>query len=546
MRRTTIYLVIAAIGFTAAGAAVGLAAGRAGGADDAAGVVLERTGGAGDATGLVFESTGAAFAPSALGESDRTGPSNPRADLMRALAQAAPERDRAVRLAMNAWLAAEGAAAITAARDDPELGDVADRMTQLALYVYPELFVDNPALLEGTPEQAIAMAVSAISRFNPEAARAMIETHLSGSRFGGAMLSMFDQAGPDFASRPLQDPRAELESILAERGFMKRIPRLHALVTRVAADDPRAAADLLDDMPGSLVQHVIDPLVQVWSRTSPEEAARWLAEKDAQFSANGLYALAWQWGQSDLEAASAFADTLAGRKRETFLASLAEGTVLRMSNDEILTWVSRYENDPAHADMVMSVAQRLSQQDVGAAMALIETLPERERLPSYHSVVTSLAFEDPEAAIGLVDEIGNASLRDQALPIISSLWGQNDAEAALGWAIGLAPGQARDRAIASIASSLMNFDIDHAVEAINEIDDQDVRRGPVLHLLSAVDSDDDAVRLGRDFDIDRDAVLELRENRSRMPHTGFIAPSFTFSGPVSINVAGEYRDADEE
>ena len=510
MRTSTILLAVAAVFLTAVAAAIGFFAGRGSVSADPAPATYERA--------QVAPTTSPKFG---LSMADQSAPSNPRADLIRALGQPAPEGDQAVRLAMNAWLAAEGAAAIMAARDDPELGDVADRMMQLALYVYPEIVVDSPALLEGIPEQAIAMAVSAIARFNPDAARAIIDTHLSGSGFGDAMLSMVDRIGP--ASQPVQDPRAELESILAERSFMARIPRLHALVTRVAADDPMAAADLLDDMPGSMVQHVIHPLVEVWSRTNPEEAARWLADKDAQFSENGLNALAWRWGQRDLEAASTFADTLTGRKRTTFLTSLAGVTSQGMSTDEMLAWVSRYENDPAHASMVMSVAQHLVQEDLDTAMGLIETLPDQERLSSYRSVVSSLAFQDPEAAIDLLDEIGDASVRDEVLPMISSVWGHNDAEAALDWAMDLAPGAPRDRAIASIASSLVNFDRDRAVEAIDEIDDPDARKGPVWQLLVSADSDDEAIRLGRDYDFDRDAVLELRKNRGR---SRFVPPRF--------------------
>ena len=525
MRPSTILLALAAFSLAAVAAAIGFFTGRAG-VSDRAPPIAEPP-----------EAATPAFPRYGLSTADQPVPSSPRGDLIRALGQPAPEGDRAVRLAMNAWLVAEGAAAIVAVRNDPELGEVADRMMQLALYVYPEIVVDNPALLEGIPEQAIAMAVSAVARFNPEAARAMIDTHLSDSGFGDAMLSMVDGIGP--ALQPIQDPHAELESILAERSFMKRIPRLHELVTRVAADDPLTAANLLDDMPGSLVQHVIHPLVEVWARTNPEEAARWLADKEAQFSENGLNALAWRWGQSDLEAASSFADTLTGRKRTTFLTSLADATAQRMSADEMLAWVSRYENDPAHASMVMSVAQRLVQEDLDAAMGLIETLPEQQRRSSYRSVVSSLAFQDPEAAIDLVDEIGDASVRDEVLPMISSVWGHNDAEAALDWATDLAPGASRDRAIAAIASSLVNYDRDRAAEAIDEIDDPDARRGPVWQLLVAVDSDDEAIRLGRDYDFDRDAVLELRQSRSRTGSLNFVSPGFRPYSGVMVRRSGD-------
>ncbi len=529
MRTSIVLLAVAAVFLTAVAAAIGFFAGRGSVSVDPAPSTYERT-----------QAAPTPLLNYGLSTADQSAPSNPRADLIRALGQPEPEGTRAVRLAMNAWLAADGAAAILAARDDPELGDAADRMMQLALYVYPEIVVDNPALLEGVPEQSIAMAASAIARFNPDAARAMIDTHLSDSGFGDAMLSMVDQIGP--ASQPVQDPRAELESILAERSFMRRLPRLHSLVTRVAADDPLAAAALLDDMPGSMVQQVIHPLVEVWARTNPAEAARWLAEKDAQFSENGLNALAWRWGQSDLEAASAFADTLTGRKRTTFLTSLASGQ--RMSTNEMLAWVSRYENDPAHASMVMSVAQRLVQDDLDTAIGLIESLPDEMRRSSYRSVVSSLAFQDPEAAIDLLDEIGDTSVRDEVLPMISSVWGHNDAEAALDWAMDLAPGAPRDQAIASIASSLVNFDRDRAIEAIDEIDDPDARRGPVWQLLVAADSDDEAIRLGRDYDFDRDVVLELRQSRSGMGGIGFGPPPDFRQYPGVI--VGISSDSDSE
>lgn len=525
MRTSTILFTLALVLVTAAAAAIGFFAGRAGVSDQDISIA-ERP-----------ETATTTLPNYGLSVAKQSAPSNPRADLIRALGQPEPEGTRAVRLAMNAWLAADGAAAILAARDDPELGDAADRMMQLALYVYPEIVVDNPALLEGVPEQSIAMAASAVARFNPDAARAMIDTHLSGSRFGDTMLSMVDQIGPE--QQRVQDPRAELESILAERSFMRRLPRLHSLVTRVAADDPLAAADLLDDMPGSMVQQVIHPLVEVWARTNPEEAARWLADKDAQFSENGLNALAWRWGQSDLDAAITFADTLTGRKRTTFLTSLAGATAQRMSTNEMLAWVSRYENDPAHPSMVMSVAQRLVQEDLDTAMGLIETLPDDMRRSSYRSVVSSLAFQDPEAAINLLDEIGDASVRDEVLPMISSVWGHNDAEAALDWAMDLAPGAPRDQAIASIASSLVNFDRDRAIEAIDEIDDPDARRGPVWQLLVSADSDDEAIRLGRDYDFDRDAVLELRQNRSRMGGINVLSPGFRPYPGVMVGISGD-------
>ena len=490
MGTSTIVLTVAVVVLTVAAAAIGFFAGRASVPDDHASVISERT-----AT--------AAFPKYEFAAAEEAAASNPRARLLHALQQPPAERNRAIRVAMNAWLAADGATAIMAVRGDPELGELAARMTQFALFAYPELFVDDPSLLEGISDrrQSVALAARAMAMFDPDAARGMVNTRLSGSMFGGAVLKEVDRI-----ERAGQDPRAELESILAEQGMRKGIERLFELVIRVAADDPVAAAELIEDLPARLKQPATQALVAVWSSADPEEAARWLAEKDARVSAEGLSSLAQGWGRSDFEAANAFADTLTGGKRDVFLTGLASATG-RMSNDDVLAWVSRYEDDPAYPNLMMSVAQRF-------------------------------ASRDPEAAVALIDGIGNESVRGQLLPMVAGMWAQDDAESAFDWARGLAPGRARDHAIASIAPSMMGFDTDfdmnRANDMINEIEDPDVRKGSVRWLLSAVESDDEALRLGRDHGFDHDAVFKLREGRIGTRGPGSVR---TFFSTFRITVA---------
>ena len=492
MHTSTILFMVASVLVTATAAAIGFFAGRASVPDDHVPVISERT-----------EAATITFPRYAFPVADEATPADLRAQLLDALERPAAQRNRAIRVAMNAWLAVDGAAAIMAVRGDPELGEVANRMTHFALFAYPELFVDDRSLLEGIPDagQSIRIAARAMAMFDPDAARGMIDTGLSGSTFGRAVLSAADRI-----ERAEQDPHTELESIVAERDRSNQIPRLFELVVRVAADDPVAAAELIDDLPAPLMEYAIQGLVSVWSRADPEEAARWLAQKNAQVSREGLSGLAHGWGQRDFEAANAFADTLTGRKRAVFLTGLVSATG-RLSNDELLAWVSRYEDDPAYPNLIMSVAQRLAQEDIGAAVALI-------------------------------DEIGNESVRGRLVPMVFGMWAQNDAESALDWALGLSSGRTRDRAIASIAPSLMDLDmeldLDRAIDVINEIEDLELRRHPVWELLHTVESDEEAIRLGRDYGFDRDAVLELRENRGRMYDPGLvrsISKTFHFVRP---------------
>ena len=495
---STSTLLLMAVFLAVAAAAVGFFVGQMG-VRDSAPVIADRT----------HSST------RGIPVSDQAATADPRADLLRALERPAAERDRAIRLAMNAWLTADGGAAIMAARDDPELGDVANRMTQLALFAYPEIFVDNPSLLEGIPDrnQSIAAVARAIAMFDPDAAREMIETHLSGSIYRDAMLEAVDQL--ELAE---QDPRAEIESIVAGTDLGSQYRRLSRLVNRLAADDPLAAAEMIDGLPAPLRESAIHELTKAWSSTDPEAAALWLAGKNVRFSGDGLNSLARRWGQNDFEAANAFADTLTGSKRALFLTGLAGAT--EGSKEELLEWVSRYEGEPAYPDLMVSVVQRFAQEDVGTAMELIETLTERIQLASYRSVVASLDFRNPEAAVALMEEIGNESVRDDLVPMVSGMWARNDAKSALGWARELSPGRPRDQAMALITSSLTrsdtDLDIDQVIEVIDEIEDPELRKNSVWPLLFQVESDDEAIRIGRDYGVDRNHVLAIRGMRGRM------------------------------
>lgn len=442
----------------------------------------------------------------------------PRTRLLSALEQSGEVRDRAVRRAMTDWLAAEGADAIRSAREDPELGGMADRMARLALYAYPEIFEDDPSLLGDDPdgERFIAMSVSSIAGFDPELARVLVTRHLADTEYGDAMLGAVDHyeslAGPSLS---LADAQTELAAILDESDMMKRLPRLMLLVERLASSDPASAARLIDEMPRSSRTMAVNTLVHRWGETDPRAAADWLASQDAQIARQGWPTLAEGWAEQDLEAASAYADTLTGNARSVFLVGVASATA-RMPTGTTQTWLSRYRDDPVYADLVRGTAGQLAHQDLRAAVSLIEDLPAGQRLGSYQAVIPMLAMRDPNAAVDLVDQIEDDATRSSLVPMVAAMWAQNDAKAALDWVSDRPRGQARDSAITQVASMLAWIDPDLAIDAIDEVDDPQARKATVSRLLVQLGSEEEAVRVGRRYDIDRDAVLALRE-RSRTP-----------------------------
>ena len=460
-----------------------------------------------------------------------------RAALLRALERPAKDRNRTVRQAMHAWLAADGGMALSAVQDDPKLSGVANRMTHFALYAHPEVFIDDPSLLDGLPDvrDAVARAVHAIVTYDPAAARALIAARYSGTEHGQALLSSIDwieQVNYD-RLEPVEDPYAELESILAERNGMTRSARLRHLIGGVAEDDPAAAAALIDSLPGRSADEAIGPLIEIWSQSDPEAAAHWLAGKNAQFAWERLNHLARRWGSVDFDSASAYGDALTGAHRSAFLTGLADAAP-RRSTGEMLDWLSRYERDQAYPDLVGSIAQRVASDDFGAALTLIDTLPLDSRMESLMGIVSALVMQNPEAAIDAIVERQDEAMPDILLPLASSIWAQLDAGSALNRVLELGRGQPRDNAIASVAGALVRYDVGAAIDAIDAIDDAEIRRQSIQRVLTAVSSDEEAVRLGRGHGFGRDAVLKMRAHRQGQMPTVYVG-SDIISGTAMVS-----------
>lgn len=440
-----------------------------------------------------------------------------RASLLAALELPPNERNRAVRLAMNAWLAADGAAAISAARADPKLRNVADRMTHFALYAYPELFLEDASLLAAVHdgEHLVTSAVTAIARYEPDVARALVDRYLSPD-YAKMMRSRVDHVEKLSRPQSLEESFAELESVLAERDQRKQFSRLHWLINRVAQDDPARAAGLIDAVRRPSRGMAMDFLVEVWSRTDPQGAADWLAGKDSRVAESGWQKLAWGWGSSDFDAANAYAESLTGGVRTAFLTGLT-GVAGRKPLREAQAWLSRYEHDAVYPDLLTAIAPQLAERDPRVALSMLADLPEDRRFEATMGLMPMIMMDDPARLIDAIAELGNDSLRAELLPMISSRWARDDPEAALDWASTLERGAVRDRVLANIARPAMEFDIGLAVDVIDRIDDVELRANPVRNLLVAIESEAEAIRRGRAYGVDREAVLQLREaRRSRM------------------------------
>lgn len=87
---------------------------------------------------------------------------------------------------------------------------------------------------------------------------------------------------------------------------------------------------------------------------------------------------------------------------------------------------------------------------------------------------------------------------------------------------------------------LAQSDPEQAKRAIAEIEDESQRRGAILMLVQAAPSDDAAIALGRDYDLDRERVLQIHSQGFAF---GRFAPppslGTTMARPLLLDAAGD-------
>ena len=98
------------------------------------------------------------------------------------------EQRREIRTSMNAWLAADGAAALAIATEDSRFKEIADQMVRLAVQVYPEVLFDDLSILDGLAQRdsLLMQAIRTIASYDPERARTLIGEHMQATPMGTA------------------------------------------------------------------------------------------------------------------------------------------------------------------------------------------------------------------------------------------------------------------------------------------------------------------------------------------------------------------------
>ena len=354
-------------------------------------------------------------------------------------------------------------------------------------------------------------------------------------------------------NEPAVDPAAEFQGALEMSNVMARRLRLRDAVAALAKTNPLLALDLIETIPNELMRRGMFRLaVDIWAEESPAAAAEWLVDAPPGIARLALPSLAAHWGSSDFATASAFADRLSGTLRSTYLYRL--GRIERPA-DELLAWVGSYRNDPAFPGIVERVVGQLGD-DVDAVVTLLGELSGSARERGMEATIYRIARTNPDVALELVaTSTGNvwrslypglirgiaensperaaaflaerfAEAREKPHYLIAtpglavqlfSTWAKAEPDAALEWSLGLDP-WLRDHALVGVVTSAQAQRPDIAQRAFETMTRGNNRDRAIDMLMVTAATDDDALKITRDFGYSEfDLQDVVRQRSSALP-----------------------------
>ena len=358
------------------------------------------------------------------------------------------------------------------------------------------------------------------------------------------------------------DPAAEFQAALEMSNVMARRLRLRDAVTALAETNPLLALDLIETIPNELMRRGMFRLaVDIWAEESPADAAEWLVDAPSGIARLALPSLAARWGSRDFATASAFADRLSGTLRTTYLYRLGR---IQRPEDELLAWAAGYRNDPAFPGIVERVVAQLGD-DVDGVLTLLGELSGPARARGIEAAIYRIARTNPDAALemvatstgdewrrlypGLIRGIAErsperaaaflaerfAEAREEPRHLIAtpglavqlfSTWAKSDPDAAFRWSLGLDP-WLRDHALVGVVTSARAQRPDIARRAFETIRRGNTRGRAIDMLMVTAASDEDALKIARDYgysEIDLQEVVRRRSSVLRGRPTNVACP----------------------
>ena len=263
---------------------------------------------------------------------------------------------------------------------------------------------------------------------------------------------------------------------------------LTAVTGRWAAVDPQAAAAYVLPLPDSRARNdAIAAIAGRWASNDVTAALAWVRQlPDGPTKNQTIEGLrTHSWAPQDLPGMVAYAEALPVGTAKDKLVEIVGQQLTRQNPEEALRWVRsqltgralnrtldfmvsilNWENPQQAAAIITSMpagaehdrrinqtAASLAKQDLAAAIAWADQLPESRAQQAWQGIAKQWAMDDPTAAADYALKL-TAGVRQNALvEQVATTWWQSDPPAALRWAQALPAGDRRTLAVFSVVSS---------------------------------------------------------------------------------------------
>ncbi|HSD73641.1 MAG TPA: hypothetical protein VLB75_02660 [Steroidobacteraceae bacterium] len=276
------------------------------------------------------------------------------------------------------------------------------------------------------------------------------------------------------------DPREALRIALSAENPSQRTTALASVVPMIAKSDPALAMSLLEKVPGNTQLQVIGEIAAQLAETSLASAVGWLDSLDDSVGPRAWSGLGGSIAYREPDVAAELLDRVPREARDQWIATIANAYA-QSDPAKAVQWMRRFENEPGYAAIVQQVAMNAAAVDPESALDVIDRLAEgKKREQVLAGTMHMIAFQQPEIAARLLEEISDENLRAQAMSGVASTWAQSDLPAARKWVMSIPAGPSRDQALANMIGNVARADED-VVSLIALIQSPDLRQNAVLN-----------------------------------------------------------------
>lgn len=275
------------------------------------------------------------------------------------------------------------------------------------------------------------------------------------------------------------DVPAALETLWQNGMTEARQELAQLLLSRWANQDPEnASAWLLKKPLSEAWRDSARQVASTWARSDASAAADWVRQWPDEEKNSGLLAIAYELADSAPKESLGLASELLPNKDRDLLVNHA---VLQWSGSDsgtARTWADQLPPSDLRDQVYASLATALGETDpISAGAIALEKLPAG---PLQDSAVVSVlqrwTQQDPGAAGDWVSEFPEGRLREAAVDNLIQIWSATEPDQAGAWANSLDAPELRDSALVSLAAVLAPSDPDRATEWVRQISDSGRRQ----------------------------------------------------------------------